>query len=154
MWVGLPIFDGETEAELKAEFISLSIRYRNNPNVTPLDIAQHIFAKRKEPLRYLQAYELWSKDIEVLDAITNGCQSDENDEIKRFLRECMNDVRQEMKDRLKAADQLAEIEGKKVKAVDIKLSGNSKQPELPIFQFAVRQDDKASSTDTVERASV
>lgn len=70
----VPLFEGEDEAALKAEFARLWAKY---PNSTPAEIGYQVFADLFEPMRGYQAGAVWSRELAVQEmrdeyALTGG----------------------------------------------------------------------------------
>lgn len=152
MWAQnqLVFFEGESEADIKAEFIRLSAKHKNT--FDPYQITAHIFAKLREPgLRAMQAADVWTKDLEVQEAIRAIIVGNDDDELLQSLWEIARDRSEMARDRLKAMDQIAEITKRKYSAMKIE-TDNAKFVQLPIIQF-VERNDANGSTDTVEPAA-
>lgn len=153
MWAVAPvlIFADEDEAAMRAEFVRLSAMYGHTHSA--YDITKHIFKDKRDPdLRSMQAADYWSKDLEILDAIKLTQAGAREDELLQFLWSVVSSPTETTKDRLKAADQIAEVEGRKKKLVDLNLTNGPEKKPLPIFQFAERHD-AAGSADIVEPAA-
>lgn len=141
MWNDAPlIFEDEDEAKLLADFVTFSARY---PDRNPFEIAAYVFRNQRDPeLRAQQAAMIWIKDLEVLERIRlaklNGgaeaLTSVESKEVKlRKLEAIYNDATIAAKDRIKAMELHAQIQGEIVKAVDKNVTTGRRQPRQVIY---------------------
>lgn len=141
MWNDAPtIFDDEDEEALKADFIRLVALYPQQPI---FEVAAYVFRFQRDPeLRSQQAAMIWQKDIEVQERIRkariNGGEEPAPIESKedklRKLQAIYDDETVKVPDRLKAFELHAQIQGEIVKAVDKKITDNSKRaPRQIVF---------------------
>lgn len=147
MWTVAPvIFEDEDEEQLKADFIRLRALY---PNQDQFEIARYVFRHQVDPeLRSQQAAMIWSKDIEVIERIRlaslNGGEEpspiETKDDKLRKLQAIYNDEQVTVTNRLKAFELHAQIQGEIVKAIDKKITDNSKRAPRQIV-FAQYNDD-------------
>ena len=141
MWNTAPvIFEDEDEEALKANFIRLCALYPNQP---VFEVAAYVFRNQRDPeLRSQQAAMIWQKDIEVQERIRqarlNGGEEaaaiESKEEKLRKLQAIYNDAEVKVTDRLKAFELHAQIQGEIVKAIDKKVTDNSrKAPRQIVF---------------------
>ena len=101
----LIFFDGEDEGALKQAFIDFSSRHYKS-NFSALEIAQHVFKNLHEPFRYIQAADVWAKDLEVQEAIRQkilfGQATDAREKRIELLNSIAEDIRQPAKERIAA----------------------------------------------------
>ena len=140
MWNAQPaIFEDEDEEQLKADFIRLRALY---PKQDIFEIASHVFKGQRDPeLRSQQAAMIWNKDLDVLERIRiaslNGGEEPSAIETKeqklRKLQAIYDDDEVATKDRLKAFELHAQIQGEIVKAVEKKTTKLKKSPRQIVF---------------------
>lgn len=141
MWNTAPvIFEDEDEEALKANFIRLCALYPNQP---VFEVAAYVFRNQRDhELRSQQAAMIWQKDIEVQERIRqarlNGGEEptaiESKEEKLRKLQAIYNDSEVKVADRLKAFELHAQIQGEIVKAVDKKITDNTrKAPRQIVF---------------------
>lgn len=140
------IFEDEDEEALKSDFVRLVALYPEQP---VFQIATYVFRKQRDPeLRSQQAAMFWQKDIEVQERIRkarlNGGEEPSPIESKedklRKLQAIYDNDDNKVIDRLKAFELHAQIQGEIVKAVDKKITDNSKRAPRQIV-FAQYADD-------------
>jgi hypothetical protein len=125
-WNDILFFEGENPDELRKQFVELSARW---PNHTPFQVASEVFRKLRDPgLRALKAAEVWSNDLEVLEAIRQlkikgpaVVECTEQDLIRRVLA-IADDEFAEKKDRIAAIRLAGELQGLVKKSVESKVS--------------------------------
>lgn len=121
----LTIYPGEDEGALKQAFIDFSARHHAN-RFSSLEICEHIFKTLKDPNRYIQAAQLWSKDLEIQEAIQNkinfGNAQNAKEQRVAILMSIAENIRTSDKDRIAAILAAAAMEGEITKAVEKKVT--------------------------------
>jgi len=134
---GYIILEGEDEAALKARFVELSARY---PHFHPSEIGQTVFGGLRDGMsRGSQAGYVWSRDLEVLEAVrqwtlTAGSQATSiptKETVVAELHAISQSVAVEAKDRIAALKTIAEIGGYITKQVQADI----KTPKYPAIIF-------------------
>lgn len=104
------------------------------------DVAKVVFKNRPEPLRFLQAAQLWHDDLDIreqVDAIMLAGSTGSVDSKERklqVLQQIYEDTGVEARDRITAIKVSAELQGEIVKIVD-KTVKNDGPPQMPTFIF-------------------
>jgi hypothetical protein len=141
MWNTAPvIFEDEDEEALKANFIRLCVLYSNQP---VFEVAAYVFRNQRDPeLRSQQAAMIWQKDIEVQERIRqarlNGGEepaaiATKEDKL-RMLEAIFTNEQNKLPERIKAIELHAQIQGEIVKAIDKKITDNSRKiPRQIVF---------------------
>lgn len=149
----LTIYPDEDEDALKQAFIDFSARHHSN-HFNALEICEHIFKTRKDPNRYIQAAQYWSKDLEIQEAIRNkinfGNAQNAKEQRVAILMSIAENTRTSDKDRIAAILAAAAMEGEITKAIDKKITyPNGQKPTgLSGFLFAIDPDaDKPNITE-------
>lgn len=143
-WAPIIFFDGESESDLREEFIQLSAKHGGN--FTAVDVARHVFKDLKEPeLRAVQAASVWGRDLGVQEAIRVamllGAKNGEDDDEVRILRQIAENAHASDKDRIAAVMGIAAIKGKIQKPQDMKITfPGAGSSGLPTFRIE-RYDD-------------
>ena len=152
MWNNTPvIFEDEDEAELKARFIDLWVRY---PNEHIFTIASHVFKLQKDPeTRSQQAALIWSKDLEVKEAVRQARLNGDEDQteltkesLQRKLIATTEDESldyREKKVMIEGYLAIAEINGWKIKAIDKKTT--TKRVKRPITIARYPNEEEAEN---------
>ena len=141
MWEVEPvIFEDEDEESLKADFVRLRAIY---PDQSIFDIASYVFRHQRDPdTRSQQAAMIWNKDIEIQERIRlariNGGEEPAAIESKegklRKLQAIYENELVKVSDRLKAFELHSQIQGEIVKAVDKKITDESRRaPRQIVF---------------------
>ena len=131
MWdTPVPIFEDENEDELITRFVELSARYND---YSAFEICGVVFKGLKEPdLRANQAAMVWSKSLEIKERIRqarlNGGEEpnplDSKEAKLRKLEAIYNNEENSLRERIKAIELHAEIQGEIKKPSD---SGDDKE---------------------------
>lgn len=120
-----------SDAELKAEYVRLRAKWYQNPFYDASDIAKYVFRNQPNPNAWLQAVEIWERDLELQELISdkvNGHTYGEQDtskqaQIARFLA-IYNDPKADHKVKVSALIAISSIEGQIVKASEKKVESN------------------------------
>jgi hypothetical protein len=149
----VPIFDGEDEDELKAEFVKFSALY---PTYSPFEVGEHVFRNLPDPIsRGQQAGAVWGKDLEIRERIrtysaTESESSDTNPEnLIKAAWLIANDPTTESRDRVKAIELIAKMQGNLKKERDP--DDGKKEITRPYsFTFVEKDFSKPRASDVEE----
>lgn len=146
-WGPIAFLPNEDEAALRAEYIRLAATYLKL-GYSSYDVAMHVFKDLPDPiLRSQQAADYWGKDLEIVEQIRQTAILDQNDieadRLERSLWAIADDTRVFTKDRLEALKQLAIINGRVVKPIEIR-TPNGGAIGLPVFLFKEREEVAAT----------
>jgi hypothetical protein len=107
----VPIFDGEDEDELKADFVKFSALY---PKYSAFEVGEHVFRNLPDPIsRGQQAGAVWGKDLEIKERIRvyHSGESDKSDtRTENLIKEAWliaTDPGTDPRDRVKALELIA-----------------------------------------------
>lgn len=143
------MFEGEDEAAIKAEFVKFSAIY---PTYTPFEIGEHVFRNLPDPIsRGQQAGATWGKDLEIKERIRLyvAVESKDSDTSPENLIKAAwvtaNDLNTEPKDRIKAIELIARLQGNLKKETD---GAASKAVDRPYsFKYVERDFSQPRSPD-------
>jgi len=138
------IFEDEDEQALKSEFVRLMAKWR--AKYSTYEVCTYIFRELREPTRAFAAAQHWGSDLELLDKIDReinvpkNSNLDSREERLLILKTIYSDINESARERLKALELHAQIEGEIIKQVDKKTTDNTPK-QLPVFTFTRYQDD-------------
>ena len=139
------LYEDESIEEMVAEFVRIMAKYKRS--YSAFDVAKQVFRTRKEPLRFLQAAQLWQDDLDIKERVDEimlrgniASQVDTKEDKLRVLKQIYEDGRVDAKDRIAAIRTSAELCGEVIKHVEKKIEDN-RPPTIPTFVIKKYQDE-------------
>lgn len=138
--IGQLIFFPEEDAEeILLRYIDLMAQWQTQ--YSTYEICKVVFQHLRDPgLRSAQAADVWSKDLEIKEAIRqkvlykDGPPKDEKTQYKDVLKSIYEDQLVSARDRVAALRLVAELDGHVIKAVDKKVTKNQATSNTFIFK--------------------